>query len=125
MTGLRHVTDTAAAAASAADGAWRPYDRYGAPVPGMSWIPLSEDKDQDRASYLLRFDPGAESRRHEHTGIEEFYVLEGELVDDDGAVFGPGVFVRFDPGSVHSSKSPKGCVILVTLLGRNRPLDED
>jgi anti-sigma factor ChrR (cupin superfamily) len=115
MTEKRAVVDAAAAA-------WRPYDRYGAPIEKLSWIPLSEDAAQDRATFLLRFDPSGRSMPHEHTGIEEFYVLEGTLIDDDGTAFGPGTFVRFDPGSTHSSHAPDGCVILVTLLGRNRPL---
>lgn len=118
MTDKRIVTDTNTAE-------WRPYDRYGAPIAGMSWKSLSEDPDQARATFLLRFDPGARSRPHEHTGIEEFYVMEGTLIDDDGTVFGPGAFVRFDPGSKHSSHAPDGCVILATLLGRNRPLEAD
>jgi len=117
MTSLRKVTETASAD-------WRPYDRYGEPIAGMWWIPLTEDTELSRATYLLKFDAGAKSRPHEHTGIEEFYMMEGALVDNDGTVFRTGDFVRFDPGSEHSSESPDGCVLLATLLGRNRPLDE-
>lgn len=117
MTSLRKVTKTSSMA-------WRPYDRYGDPIEGLSWIPLTEDTDVMRATFLLKFDAGAKSRPHEHTGIEEFYVMEGTLVDSDGTIFRKGDFVRFDPGSEHWSEAPDGCVILATLLGRNRPLDE-
>lgn len=117
MTSLRTVFDTASTE-------WRPYDRYGTPIDGLSWKSLTKDDDLTRATFLLRFDAGAKSRPHEHTGIEEFYILEGTLVDNDGTVFGPGTFVRFDPGSEHWSEAPNGCILLATLLGRNRPLDE-
>ncbi len=102
-----------------------PYDRYGKTISGLSWIPLSEDPELDRTSYLLRFDPGARSMPHEHGGIEEFFVLEGELHDSDGTRFREGDFVRFDAGSRHWSQSPEGCVILVTLLGQNRLLEAE
>ena len=53
-------------------------------------------------------------------GIEEFLVLEGSLVDDDGTVFGAGDSVSFAPGSRHASVAPDGCLIAVFLRGRNR-----
>ena len=31
--------------------------------------------------------PGAKSLKHRHQNYEEFYVLEGELIDADGKVF--------------------------------------
>jgi len=52
-------------------------------------------------------------------------VLDGELVDCDGQSFHNGDYVRFEPGSKHSSHSPKGCTMLVILRGHNRPLPAD
>jgi len=100
-----------------------PYQRYGAPVPGLEWLPLSGEPGGDGYEcFLIRFAPGAASRAHEHTGHEEFLVLEGELEDCDGSVYRSGDFVKFAPGSRHRSVSRRGCLLLVTLRGRNRAL---
>jgi len=45
--------------------------------------------------------------------MEEFLILEGELVDDDGAVFRAGDFVSYDAGTHHNSWTETGCVIAV------------
>jgi anti-sigma factor ChrR (cupin superfamily) len=108
--------------ATRAEGAFRPYDRYGSAIEGLSWLPLSRDETSDHDMFLLRFAPGARSRPHRHEGLEQFLVLDGLLVDDDGTAFQPGDFVRFASGSEHSSQSPEGCLLLVSIRGRNRPL---
>ena len=106
--------------------AFRPYDRYGDPVAGMSWIPLSgELLNGEFECFLLRMDAGAQSKPHQHMGFEEFLVMEGELIDCDGKVYRTGDFVRLLPGSKHSSHSPHGCSMLVILRGNNRALSED
>jgi anti-sigma factor ChrR (cupin superfamily) len=118
-TSLRQIINTGA-------GKFRPYDRYGDPIPGMSWIALSgELLNGEFECFLLRMEAGAQSRPHEHMGLEEFLVMEGELIDCDGTVYSSGDFVRLLPGSTHSSHTPNGCVLLVMLRGDNRPLSED
>lgn len=107
---------------AARDGTFRPYDRYGAPTAGLEWIPLARDGERGYELFLLRFAPGARSTPHEHQGVEEFMVLEGELHDCDGAVLGAGEFVSYAPGSRHQSHSPGGCLLLVSLHGANRRL---
>lgn len=99
-----------------------PDDRYGAPKPGFTWLPLDFDKQAGEGLFLLRFAPGARSALHEHAHGESFLVLEGELVDSDGKVFRPGDFVRYAPGSEHWSAAPQGCLIAVFLRGYNRYL---
>jgi anti-sigma factor ChrR (cupin superfamily) len=112
--------------ASTASDRFKPYDRYGDAVAGMSWIPLSGELHNGVfESFLLRMDAGARSNPHEHTGHEEFLVLDGELIDCDGQRFCAGDYVRFQPGSKHSSHSPDGCTLLVILRGNNRPLRPD
>ncbi len=105
--------------------AFRPYDRYGEPIPGLSWLPLSGGlHNGEFECFLLRMEAGTGSRPHEHTGIEEFLMLDGELIDYDGTRFAAGDFVRFEPGSRHSSHTPGGCTLLVMLRGTNRALDD-
>ena len=111
---------------STASDRFKPYDRYGDPVAGMSWIPLSgETGNGSYECFQLRMDAGARSKPHEHTGHEEFLVVDGELTDCDGQVFNSGDYVRFLPGSKHSSSTADGCTLLVTLRGNNRPLRAD
>jgi len=118
-TSLRQIINTAS-------GRFRPYDRYGDPIAGMSWIPLSGELSNGVfESFLLRMDAGAQSKPHEHTGDEEFLVLEGQLIDCDGQCFNSGDYVHFLPGSKHSSHSPEGCTMLVILRGNNRSLRAD
>jgi len=105
---------------------FRPYDRYEVPVAGMSWIALSgELGNGEFECFMLRMDPGAQSRPHEHTGFEEFLVMDGELVDCDGSRYQSGDYVRFLPGSRHSSTTPDGCTLLVILRGNNRALEDE
>ena len=103
---------------------YRPYDRYGERVEGMSWIPLSGELHNDEFEcFLLKMAPGASSKPHEHTGLEEFLVMDGELIDADGIHLKQGDYVRFLPGSRHHSHTPTGCTLLVMLRGKNRPLE--
>jgi len=89
------------------------YDLEGPVQPEMSWLPISFRKETGVGSYLMRMQPGAETIAHDHPGYEEFVVLEGELIDSDGAVFKTGDFVSFAPGTRHSSRTETGCVLAV------------
>ena len=104
---------------------FRPYNRYGDPIPGMHWIPLSgELLNGEFESFLLKMEPGSSSKPHEHMGIEEFYLVDGILIDNDDTEFKKGDFVKFSPGSKHSSYTPEGCTLLVMLRGgTNRALE--
>ena len=50
----------------------------------MSWLPLSYDESTGQGTYLMRMDPGAVTIAHDHAGMEEFLIIEGDLVDSDG-----------------------------------------
>ena len=49
-------------------------------------------------------------------------MLEGELIDADGKVFKKGDFVSFEPGTIHSSHTNNGCLILVFMRSRNKTI---
>ena len=100
-----------------------PFDNYGSPVPGMSWHKISYKKENGgNGTYILKMEPGAKSLPHEHTGFEEFLILDGELVDPDGKVFKKDDFISYEPGSKHSSHTINGCLVLVFMRGINQPL---
>ena len=61
-----------------------PYDLEGPVQPEMSWLPVSFDRETQQGSYLMRMEPGAVTIAHDHPGMEEFLILEGDLVDSDG-----------------------------------------
>ena len=104
---------------------FQPYNRYGDNVPGMWWKPLSGSlRNGEFECFLLKMAAGAESKPHQHTGYEEFLMLDGELIDCDGTSYQSGDFVRLLPGSKHSSHTPNGCTLLVMLRGNNRALTE-
>jgi|TARA_B110000240_G_scaffold158243_1_gene176219 anti-sigma factor ChrR (cupin superfamily) len=100
-----------------------PFDNYGVVVPGMSWHKISYSKENGgQGTYILKMEPGAKSLPHEHTGFEEFFMLDGELIDQDGTIFKKDDFVSFEPGSKHSSHTINGCLVLVFMRGINQPL---
>ena len=102
---------------------FKPFDNYGVTVPGMSWHKISYDKQNGGyGTYILKMDAGSKSLPHQHTGYEEFFMLDGELEDPDGKVFKKGDLVSFGPGSTHSSYSKNGCLILVFMRGINKPI---
>lgn len=102
-----------------------PYNRYGTPVDGMSWLPLSGDLlNGEFESFMLKMEPGTVSKPHEHMGFEEFLMMEGHLIDIDGVEYKAGDFIRLLPGSTHSSHTVDGCFLMVILRGDNRPLED-
>ena len=60
-----------------------PYDLEGPNQPEMSWLPASYDPETGAGTYLMRMEPGAVTIEHDHPLMEEFLVLEGDLVDSD------------------------------------------
>ena len=89
----------------------------GETLPGSLWRNISYDEATGQGSYLMIMAPGAKSNPHRHNGPEEFYMVEGDLVDCDGTVYRAGDFISLIGGSAHDSHSPSGCRIVVTHRG--------
>ena len=89
---------------------WKPEDN-------VWWYNLSYDSKAGEGSYLYKMGVGARSNPHEHLGPEEFFVLEGDLIDSDGYKYRTGDFVSLAGGSRHDSFSPSGCILVVTHRG--------
>ena len=102
---------------------FEPFDNYGATVPGMSWHKISYNKNNGgQGTYVLKMEAGSKSLPHEHTGFEEFLMIDGELTDPDGVTFKKGDFVSFNQGSKHSSYTKNGCLVLVFMRGINKTI---
>jgi anti-sigma factor ChrR (cupin superfamily) len=65
------------------------------------------------ATQLMRVEPGTISLPHAHDRIEQVYILEGSLYDDDGTVHPAGSFIVRAEGAVHSGGSHDGATMLV------------
>ncbi len=89
------------------------------PFKGIEVKTLLKDEMTGLMTCLFRWEPGAELPMHEHVRLEQTYVLEGSLVDDDGEVTA-GNFVWRPAGSQHVATSPKGALVLCFFLEPNR-----
>jgi anti-sigma factor ChrR (cupin superfamily) len=68
---------------------------------------------------LFKLEPGAIVPLHEHTALEQTYVIEGSLEDHEGKC-GPGQFVWRPAGNQHEAVAPNGAVLLGFFLKPNR-----
>ena len=89
------------------------------PFPGVEIKVLLEDPDTGLTTSITRMAPGAVLPLHEHTDIEQTYVLEGRLVDAEGEVKA-GEYVWRPAGSVHVAAAPEGALLLGMFLRPNR-----
>ena len=99
-----------------------PYYRYGTVSSDLKWLPLSKDEKLEHEVFIVQFEPESSSSLHKHKGYEEFYVIDGELIDDDGKVFKKGDYIKFEKGTKHSSYSITGCTLLVILYAGTNEL---
>ena len=100
------------------------YNRYGKVISGLKWLPLSKDEKLEHEVFIVQFEPESSSSLHKHKGYEEFYVIDGELIDDDGKVFKKGDYIKFEKGTKHSSYSKTGCTLLVILYAGTNELND-
>lgn len=85
---------------------WEP-TRYA----GVEMKALFKDEPRGLMTALFRWAPGAQLPLHEHVDIEQTYVLEGSLRDEEGEA-GPGEFVWRPRGSRHVATAPNGALII-------------
>ena len=96
---------------------WKP-----TPTPGIDMKILLQDKESGLLTALFRWAPGTALDLHEHIEIEQTFVLEGSIVDDEGEVL-EGDFVWRPAGNRHLARSPKGALVLSFFLKPNRFLE--
>ena len=96
---------------------WTPTD-----TEGIDMKVLMRDAANGRWTALIRWQPGASLPLHEHTDIEQSYILEGSLCDHEGECKA-GQFVWRPAGSEHRAWSPNGAVLLAIFLKPNTFLE--
>ena len=92
---------------------WKP-----TPCAGIDMKILLEDKATGLLTALFRWQPGSELSLHEHVEVEQTFVLQGSLVDDEGEVTA-GNYVGRPKGNRHIAKSPHGALVLSIFLKPN------
>ena len=102
------------------DSLFVPYDRFGTVIKKLFWYNISFDIETGMGTYVMKFEKGARTLQHIHGGYEEFLVLDGILIDNDGYRYNKGDFVTILPGSSHYSYTDIGCKVLVFMRGINR-----
>jgi anti-sigma factor ChrR (cupin superfamily) len=75
--------------------------------------------DEGRSTILFKMAPGAVVPLHEHTALEQTYMLEGSLEDVEGSC-GAGDFVWRPGGNVHVAHAPNGALVLSIFSRPNR-----
>ncbi|HKO08666.1 MAG TPA: cupin domain-containing protein [Alphaproteobacteria bacterium] len=87
--------------------------------PGIEMKVLYADPESGLSTILFRLAPGAEVPLHEHTALEQSYMIEGRLVDHEGECT-PGNFVWRPAGSRHIARAPEGAILLSMFMKPNR-----
>ena len=98
---------------------WKP-----TPTTGIDMKILLQDKETGLLTALFRWAPGTELPLHEHVRVEQTYVLEGSIVDDEGEVTS-GNYVWRPEGNRHVARSPEGALVLSFFLKPNLFLTEE
>lgn len=115
MPDLKPIKDEDRRVANIHDAEYIPFVSDG--IENGSVLQLNREKPLGTGFHIYRMAPGETTEAHEHLSDEEFLMLEGEIVDHDGARYGPGDLVWLRKGTKHYSYSPNGCLIVVYLEG--------
>ena len=100
-------------------------------VPNMAWEATKFPGIQIKVLYtdnagittaLFKLAPGAVVPLHEHTALEQTYMLEGSLEDAEGSC-GPGDFVWRPGGNIHVAHAPHGATFLSVFTRPNKFFD--
>ncbi len=84
-------------------------------VPGSVQKTLYSAPATGRSTVLFKMEPGGVIPFHEHPELEQTYVIEGSLEDDQGACTA-GNFVWRPAGSRHTARCPNGAMFIVFFM---------
>lgn len=89
------------------DFQWQPHR-----MPGVEIVVLFNDTVNRMRSLVVKVAAGVTYPLHQHQGIEEIYMLEGEL-DLSGEIYLAGDYIRSSPNSIHAPSTNTGCMFLI------------
>lgn len=90
---------------------------------GDEVLQLDDGKPLGIGFHVYRMPPGMTTRPHRHNGDEQFLILEGELIENDGTVFRKGDLVWLRDGTEHCSYTPNGCLLAVHIVAPETTVD--
>jgi anti-sigma factor ChrR (cupin superfamily) len=83
--------------------------------PGNKMKVIYHDPATDMLTILSKLEPGAGTPAHVQEDLEQTFILEGSLRDDEGECTA-GNFVVRAKGSRHAPVAPNGCTMLVFFM---------
>ncbi|AKG22467.1 cupin domain-containing protein [Calothrix sp. 336/3] len=86
---------------------WKPHR-----IPGVMIARLNFDPVRREVTCLLRAEAGVRYPLHRHAGVEEIFMLEGDLVIGE-EVYGKGDYILSTPSSIHAPETRGGCMFFV------------
>ena len=89
------------------------------PTPGIDMKVLLQDEETGLLTALFRWAPNTKLPRHIHIEIEQSFILEGSIEDDEGIVRA-GDFVWRPKGNKHAPWSTEGCLLIAFFLKPNK-----
>jgi ChrR Cupin-like domain len=89
------------------DFQWQPHRTEGVEV-----AVLFQDDVNRMRSLVVKVVAGVTYPIHQHQGIEEIYMLEGEL-SLYGEIYLAGDYIRSHPNSIHAPSTSTGCMFLI------------
>jgi len=92
------------------------------PFEGIQTKILYSNPDTGMSTIMFKMAPGAVVPPHEHTAVEQTYMIEGSLADDQGEVTA-GNFVWRPGGNAHKAWAPKGAIFISFFMKPNRFFD--
>ncbi len=97
----------------------------------LPWIPIAKgvtiktlvhDKKKNQVLSIFKFKKGTYLTPHKHASLEWMYVLEG-VYQDEFSTLPKGRLKINHKGSVHTSRSSRGCTLLVLWNGKHIPYE--
>lgn len=104
------------------DAEFVPFESDGVVEKGTGILKLNPDMPPEVGFYIYKMEPGSQSTPHVHGGAEEFYMIEGELIDNDGTVYKQGDVVWLKGGTEHTSHTITGCTVAVFGEGEEKAI---
>lgn len=98
------------------EAAFAPFVSEDGTALGDSVLQLDDGGPLGTGFHVYRMPPGMITRPHRHNGHEQFLILEGELIENDGTVFRKGDLVWYRDGTEHNSRTPNGCLLAVHIV---------
>ena len=90
---------------------------------GQSILQLNDAYPKGVGFHIYKMAPGFTTDAHIHTEDEEFFILEGDIIDNDGTRYEPGDLVWLKKGTEHNSYSENGCTIVVYIKEAEKLID--